>query len=112
MLIQKVFAGGVGSPGAAIPVGEIFTFPSINSIGTLFEWLTNLLIILGFGLVIVFLAMGFIRFITSQGDKEATQIAQKWVSYAALGGVGLLAVYTLKAIILNITGAGGVIDRY
>ena len=105
MLIQKVYA-------AAIPTGEIVTLPAITNLSTLFEWVTNLLIVLGFGLVIVFLALGFIRFITSQGDKEATATAQKWVSYAALGGVGLLAVYTLKAIILGITGASGSLENY
>lgn len=105
MLIQKVYA-------AAIPTGEIVTLPNITSLSTLFQWVTNLLIVLGFGLVIVFLALGFIRFITSQGDKEATATAQKWVSYAALGGVGLLAVYTLKAIILGITGASGSLENY
>ena len=105
MLIQKVYA-------AAIPSNEIVTLPNITSLSTLFQWVTNLLIVLGFGLVIVFLALGFIRFITSQGDKEATATAQKWVSYAALGGVGLLAVYTLKAIILGITGASGSLENY
>ena len=105
MLIQKVYA-------AAIPTGEIVTLPAITNLSTLFQWVTNLLIVLGFGLVIVFLALGFIRFITSQGDKEATATAQKWVSYAALGGVGLLAVYTLKAIILGITGASGSLENY
>lgn len=95
MLIQKVYAD----------VSPIFEFSGITTINDLITWITNLLIILGFGLVVVFLALGFIRFITSQGDKEATAQAQKWVSYAALGGIGLLAVYTIRAIILNVTGA-------
>ena len=106
MLLEKVYAA------QPVPTGEIFVFPDINSIGSLFEWVTNLLIIMGFGLVIVFLALGFIKFITSQGDKEATAIAQKWVSYAALGGVGLLAVYTLKAIIVGLTGADDLTQQY
>ncbi|MBU1132854.1 hypothetical protein KKG08_01115 [Patescibacteria group bacterium] len=95
MIIQKVYAA----------VSPIFEFSGITTINDLITWITNLLIILGFGLVVVFLALGFIRFITSQGDKEATAQAQKWVSYSALGGIGLLAVYTIRAIILNVTGA-------
>ncbi|MFC1625053.1 hypothetical protein ACFL15_01610 [Patescibacteria group bacterium] len=101
MLIEKAYAA----------VGPLFEFSEIGTIGDLFTWITNLIIIIGFGLVIVFLALGFIRFIVSQGDKEATAIAQKWVSYAALGGIGLLAVYTIKAVILNLTGAPDVLEE-
>jgi len=52
-------------------------------------------------LVLVFLVLGFIRFITSQGDKVATEQAQKWVTYAIIGGVGLFLVYAIKALLLN-----------
>ena len=103
MIVEKVYA-------AAVKTTPIFAFDAIKDIGDLFTWVTNLVIIIGFGLVIVFLALGFIKFITSQGDKEATAQAQKWVSYSALGGVGLLAVYTIRAIILNLTGAESAFD--
>jgi len=66
-----------------------------------FVAITNILIFIGVGLVLVFLVLGFIRFITSQGDKVATEQAQKWVTYAIIGGVGLFLVYALKSVILN-----------
>lgn len=96
-MIQKVYAVVKTTP-------LIESIGGITNIGELFTWLTNIIIIIGFGMVVVFLALGFIRFVTSQGDKLATEQAQKWVSYAALGGVGLLAVYTIKAVILSLTG--------
>lgn len=97
LLITKVYA-------AAIPAGkEIVSLP-ITTLYGLFTWITNAIIIVGLGLVVIFLAIGFIRFITSQGDKVATETAQKWVTYAVLGGVGLFAVYAIKAVLLNLMG--------
>jgi len=97
LLITKVYA-------AAIPSGkEIVNLP-ITTLYGFFTFITNAIIILGLGLVVVFLALGFIQFITSQGDKVRTETAQKWVTYAVLGGVGLFAVYAIKAVILNLMG--------
>lgn len=104
LLVEKVFAVSSTEP----VIGEV---ANIGTIGELLTWVTNLVIIVGFGLVVIFLAMGFIRFVTSQGDKEATATAQKWVSYAALGGVGLLLVYTIKAVLLSITGQEEPVDN-
>ena len=93
-----------GQISTSAPSGGVFD--SVNSLETLFTIVTNALIMMGLGLVLVFLALGFIRFITSQGDKVATEQAQKWVTYAIVGGVGLLAVYAIKKLILSLVGAG------
>jgi hypothetical protein len=74
-------------------------------IGNLFIMAVNLLIMIGLGLVLVFLALGFIKFITSQGDKVATEQAQKWITYAVIGGIGLFAVFAIKQLILTLIGA-------
>ena len=97
LLIQKVYAIDSNTP----IVGNVFANLTLQG---LFTWVTNLLIILGLGLVLVFLALGFIKFITSQGDKIATDQAQKWITYAVLGGVGLFAVFAIKSVILNLVG--------
>ena len=80
------------------------TFENLD-IGNLFVMIVNLLIMIGLGLVLVFLALGFIKFITSQGDKIATEQAQKWITYAIVGGVGLFAVFAVKGLILSLVGA-------
>jgi hypothetical protein len=72
------------------------------TIGDLFTWVVNTIIIIGLGLVLVFLALGFISFITSQGDKVKTEQAQKWVTYAVVGGVGLFVVFAVKSVILSL----------
>jgi putative copper export protein len=61
----------------------------ITNLSQLFNWAINLILAVGFSLVVIMLALGFVRFIMSQGDKTATEQAQKWVTYAAIGGVGL-----------------------
>lgn len=75
-----------------------------QTLGGLFEIITNIIIYVGLGMVLVFLALGFIKFITSQGDKVATEQAQKWVTYAIIGGVGLLAVFAIRRIIVSLVG--------
>ncbi|MFZ2664127.1 MAG: hypothetical protein WAX66_02090 [Patescibacteria group bacterium] len=82
------------------PLGD-----DVTNLQELFTWITNLIIIVGLGVAVVFLALGFIKFITSQGDKVATEQAQKSVTYAILGGVGVFLVYLVKALVLNILGA-------
>lgn len=69
-----------------------------------FVVVANIIIYVGWGLVLIFLALGFIKFITSQGDKTATEQAQKWVTYSIIGGVGLLLVYAIRGVISNLIG--------
>lgn len=64
----------------------------------------NVIIYVGWGLVLIFLALGFIQFVTAGGDKVATEKAQKWVTYSIIGGVGLLLVYAIRNIISSFTG--------
>lgn len=98
ILIQKVYA----EPDFNNEItGSIFEDATL---GGLFTIITNIIIYVGLGLVLVFLALGFIKFITSQGDKVATEQAQKWVTYAIIGGVGLLAVFAIRRLIVALVG--------
>ncbi|HRY56988.1 MAG TPA: hypothetical protein P5014_02370 [Patescibacteria group bacterium] len=100
VLIQKVFAE-VSFDDPDVYGGGIFQGAELDKV---FEISANIVIWVGLGLVLVFLALGFIKFITSQGDKVATEQAQKWVTYSIIGGVGLLAVFAIRGIIMQIAG--------
>jgi hypothetical protein len=50
------------------------------------------------------LAMGFVQYVVSQGDKTKVDTAQKWLTYAVIGGVGLFFVMVLRVIIPNLLG--------
>ena len=96
--IGSLLASNLGVPNTPI-MGNVFTNATMSSIFTI---VVNILIVIGFGLVLVFLALGFISFITSQGDKVKTEQAQKWVTFAVIGGIGLFAVYAIKSIVVNL----------
>lgn len=98
-LIQKVFAAQV--PSTEIKPGA---FEGITTLNGLVTVIVNAIIIIGAAVVIIFLAMGFISFITSQGDKIKAEQAQKWVTYAIIGGIGLFAVFVLRNVIFNLIG--------
>ena len=94
-LLTQVYAAGNAIDGGV--------FPDLTA-KTIFIWLVNFIIIIGFGLAFVFLVLGFIKYVTSQGDKTALDQAQKWITYAALGGIGMLAAFTLKTIVIKTVG--------
>ncbi len=97
VLESKVYALAAGTT----PLTGI----AISSVNGLVTLVTNILIIVGVAVVIVFLALGFIKYITSGGDKNAVDSAQKTLTYAVIGGVGLLIVYGLRTLLLGLLSA-------
>lgn len=98
MFLQKVYA----------QVGTSISDPLNGRIGSLSELLAfilNLVLSVGFALVLIMLALGFIQYIMSQGDKAGVEKAQKWVTYSVVGGIGIFLVFVLRAVLKQITGA-------
>ncbi|OGC80081.1 hypothetical protein A3K01_03265 [candidate division WWE3 bacterium RIFOXYD1_FULL_43_17] len=98
LLESKVYAQ------TAAPTTPIEGIP-VTTVNELVTVITNILIIVGVAVVIVFLAMGFIKYITSGGDKNAVDSAQKTLTYAVIGGVGLLIVYGIRTLLLTLLSA-------
>ncbi|HBI35805.1 MAG: hypothetical protein UU64_C0004G0054 [candidate division WWE3 bacterium GW2011_GWF2_41_45] len=92
----KVYAASVGT--------DPLTGISITSVSGLVTMITNIVIIVGLALVVLFLAIGFVKYVSSGGDKNAVDSAQKTLTYAVIGGVGLLLVYGIRALILTLLG--------
>jgi hypothetical protein len=104
-LVSTVYAASDTEPAGSWTSPNLFKsniFGTSPTVADVFVGITNIMIFIGIGLVLVFLVLGFIRFITSQGDKVATEQAQKWITYAIIGGVGLFLVYAVKAMLLNL----------
>lgn len=98
LLTTKVYA-------AAVPSTPIKTLSvEITSIGQLVNIVTNVIIIVGIAVVLVMLAVGFLRYVTSQGDKAQVEGAQKTLTYAVIGGIGLLLVFAIRQIIFDLLG--------
>ena len=90
-----------------------FADPLNNRIQTLpqiFGMVLNIILAVGTSLVLVMLALGFIQYIVSQGDKTRVETAQKWLTYAVIGGVGLFFVWAIRTILIQ--GVGANIERF
>ena len=79
------------------------------NLGEVFAFLINLAIGVGWALVFVMLALGFVQYVMSRGEKTAVESAQKWLTYAVIGGVGLFFVTFVRTIIPQLLG-GNQID--
>ena len=78
--------------------------PNINTLGQLFAFILNIILGAGFALVLIMLALGFVQYIMSQGDKAGVEKAQKWVTYAVVGGIGLFLVFVLRQVMIQVSG--------
>ena len=85
LLIRSVFAVDDPQFNDEPIVGNLFN--EAGSLGDIFTIVTNIIIYVGWGLVLVFLALGFIQFVTA-GDKVATE-SSKMGYIRDYGGVGL-----------------------
>ena len=105
LMLEKIYAGGgtsttTTSGGAQQAVPTSLTTPlQINNLGQVFALVINLILGVGWALVFVMLALGFVQYVLSKGEKTAVENAQKWLTYAVIGGVGLFFVVVLKNII-------------
>ncbi len=98
MLIQKVYAQAVNLD-VQDPLNARF-----GTLGQVFAFIINLAIGVGWALVFVMLALGFVQYIMSRGEKTAVESAQKWLTYAVIGGVGLFFVTFVRTLIPTLLG--------
>lgn len=92
-LVNKVLAATNLPTDLADPVS------GFQDLGDVFGFAINLLIGIGWGMVFIFITLGFMQYITSKGEKTATQNAQQWLTYAVIGGIGLFLVGFLRRIL-------------
>ncbi len=98
-LITKVYAQGLGTS-VSNPLGDT----EFDTLSDVFGFIINLVLGVGYALVFVMLALGFVQYVLSKGEKQAVDSAQKWLTYAVIGGVGLFFITVAKSIIENLTG--------
>ena len=92
-LIEKVHAQNV------VPTSVSDPLERVTNLGDAFNLILNLLMAVGWALVFVMLVLGFIQYIMSKGEKQAVDSAQKWVTYAVIGGVGLFLIVAIRRIL-------------
>ncbi|SRR3989344_306843 len=77
---------------------------NFTTVGNLFAFVVNLVLGIGWALVFVMLALGFVQYVMSKGEKTAVDSAQKWLTYAVIGGVGLFFIGFFRRIIPQLLG--------
>lgn len=101
-LIQDVFA----QVNTTVPTFGLET--RFSSLTLIFGFVTNLIIGVGWSLVIIMVALGFVQYVMSKGEKTAVANAQQWLTYSIIGGVGLFFVMVIKNLITTLLGATNV----
>lgn len=99
----QVMAGNVF---AQLDPGEEIVAPKgfAQNIGSLINGALTLIMIVGAFLVLVYLILGGIEWITSGGDKSKTESAQNKITNAVIGLIILAASYAILLIVLNFLG--------
>ncbi len=98
--IRKVHAQNVNTAYVANPLAGKYT-----TIAEIFTLVTNIVIGVGVGLTIIFLVIGGIKYITSQGDPKAADAARGALTNAVIGFVIVLAALAIKFLIHNVLGS-------
>lgn len=89
---------------SAVPVSLVNPLPNVTSLADIFGMVINLIIGVGWALVFVMLALGFVQYVMSRGEAKATDSARQWLTFAVIGGVGLFLVTVLKNILPQLIG--------
>lgn len=100
MFLQRVLAEV--SSNVTDPLGN--RAEQITSLSQVFGLILNIVLGVGWALVVIMLAMGFVQYVISQGEKIKIEQAQKWLTYAVIGGVGLFFVMVIRVIMGGILG--------
>jgi hypothetical protein len=102
-LIREVLAQGVGTT----PVNPLNnTFGTTGAtLAAVFGLVINVVIGVGIALTVIFLVLGGIKYVTSQGDPKAADAARQALTNAIIGFVVVLGAITIRWIVGNLLGA-------
>lgn len=98
----QVMAGTV----LAVDIGDEIKTPKgfAKDIGSLINAILNFIMIIGAVLVLLYLILGGIEWITSGGDKTKTEGAMNKITSAVIGLIILAASFAILTLVLNFLG--------
>jgi len=89
---------------AAVPTLPVD--PLVDSgLGTLadvFGLMINIVLGVGIAITVVYLILGGIKYVMSQGDPKQTQTAREWLTNAVIGFIVVLAAFTIRTIVAGL----------
>lgn len=98
-----VYAVGVPSV-ISDPLGGRFA-----SLSQVFGVLINVVLGVGVALTVVYLILGGIKYMMSQGDQKATQTAREWLTNAIIGFIVVIGAFVIKTVVSNVLGGATVV---
>ena len=78
----------------------------IDTLAMVFGMMINVVIGVAIALSVIFLGIGGIKYITSQGDAKAADAARAAITNAVIGLVVAIGALAIRAIVLSLLGAG------
>ncbi len=105
MIFTKVQAAGADISLPAKGAGEV---SALGSLDALVQFVINLVFGVGLALALLFVIIGGIKYITSQGDEGKATEARNTITNAVIGAVVIIAFRVLINLALNLLGLGEV----
>lgn len=68
----------------------------------LFGLIMNVVLGVGIALTVIYLILGGIKYIMSQGDKANTQVAREWLTNAIIGFIVVLGAFVIRSVVSNV----------
>lgn len=108
LIFTKVLADGT-----SITINKTGANPTIfSSLSSLVNFVINLVFGVGISLALLFVIIGGIKYITSQGDQGKAEEARNTITNAIIGAVVIIAFRALIGLALNVIGIQGNIDSF
>lgn len=100
LLVQKVYAQD------AVPADKSLLpkLDQVTGLKSLFNLITNVVLIVGISLVVVFLILAGIQYITARGDTKQATAAKDSLTNAIIGFIIVIAAFTIRVVVLNVLG--------
>ncbi len=99
----------------AVPATEVLAtaIPGVDDLDSLFTLITNVVLIVGVSLVVVFLILAGIQYITARGDTKQATAAKDSLTNAIIGFIIVVAAFTIRYVVFNVLGGDeGNINEY
>lgn len=97
-----VYAAGVNTT-ATDPLAN----SGLNTLKDVFGLIINVVLGVGIALTIIYLILGGIKYVMSQGDPKNTQVAREWLTNAVIGFIVVIGAFVIRTIVANVLGGGG-----
>jgi len=100
LFLERVFAADPNVPTDV----DTSNVDWVSSLSDVFGLIINVVMGVAISLAVIFLGIGGIKYITSQGDPKASEAAKNAITNAVIGLVVAIAAFGIKKLVGNVIG--------